>query len=190
MSGAPELRQAALARAAAIRDRRVAEVLARAVVEVHERAGDAWESSDGTVRAIDVRLVVDGHALGLCETYPAVRDGVIAAITGEAPRVMGASVVDLVIAWGLRETSAESGYRDAGPRTVDRDDGDHVRRALAGFLLAAGDEPTARALAAAELDVGAREIDVTGASGLTPAVLEPALTALFGRPMRVQLRRR
>ncbi|MDQ3031498.1 MAG: hypothetical protein M3Y87_03710 [Myxococcota bacterium] len=190
MSGAPELRHAALQRAGAMRDSRVAEVIRRAIVDVHDRAGEAWESSDGTVRAVDVRVAVDGHALGLCEAYPAVRDAVVEAITAEAPRMIGASVVDLTIVWGVRERAIEGGYREGTLEAVDRDDGEDVRRAVAGFLTATGAAATAHALTGVELDVGAREIDMMGSRGLAPSAIEPALAALFGRRMRVQVRRR
>ncbi|WP_236606886.1 hypothetical protein [Sandaracinus amylolyticus] len=187
MSAVPELRRAALARAATMRDGRVAEVLRRSIVHVFERAGDAWESSDGTVRAIDVRLEVDGHALGSCETFPSVRDAVIVTITAEAPRVLGASVVDLAIVWGVRERSVEAGYRDDAGEPLDRGFGDDVKRALVGFLRASGDDESARALAGGELEIGAREVDVIGARVET-SKLEPALAVLYGRPMRVRAR--
>lgn len=186
MSGAPELRRAALARASAMRDARVAEVLRRCVVHASERTGDAWESSDGTVRALDVRVEVDGFALGLCESFPSVRDAVVEALTGEAPRVLGASVVDLTIHWALRERAAESGYRDDTAERVDPEDGEDVRRALVGFLRASGEGERAMQLSGAELDVGAHEIDVRGAA-VERGSLEPALTALYGRPMRARM---
>lgn len=190
MSAAPELRRAALARAGTMRDGRVAEVIRRSVVHARERASEAWESSDGTVRAIDVDVIVDGYALGLCESSPAVRDAVIEALTGEAPRVIGASVVDLVIAWGLRERTAESGYRDDVAERSDPDDGDDVRRAIAGYLRASGDVAAAGVLADLEVEVGARELDVLGgrAAALDAPALERAATALFARRMRVRLR--
>lgn len=169
-----------------MRDGRVAEVLRRAEVLVVERAAGAWESSDGTVRALDVRLDVDGYALGLCESFPSVRDAVVEVLTGEAPRVLGASVVDLAIGWGVRERAAEPGYRDAAAEPVDRESGEDLGRALAGFLRASGDEESARRVSAATLEVGAHEVDLLGAR-VDPAALEPALHALYGRAMRARV---
>lgn len=188
MSGVPELRRGALARASSSRDGRIAEVLRRSVVHASERAGEAWESSDGTVRAVDVRVEVDGYALGLCEASPAVLYAVIEAITAEAPRVLGASVVDIAVVWGLRERNVEEGYRAEPSEPLDRRYGEDVRRALVGFLRATGDDASAAALSSAELEVGAREIDVLGAE-VDPERLAPALSALYGRPMRARVRR-
>jgi hypothetical protein len=150
VSTVPELRRAALLRVESVRDPRVAEVLQRSAIEVRDREGAGWESSDGTVRAVDVRVLVDGYALGLCERWPGVRDGVVAAVTAEAPRVIGASVIDLVIAWGLRERGIEAGYRDdpGTPELVEGRTTEDVRRAVAGFVAAFGEGGEERALAA------------------------------------------
>lgn len=144
-----DLRHAALACAG--RDGRVADVLRRARVVVSEREGMAWESSDGTVRAADVRLVVDGHALGLVERSPAVRDAVIAALAAAAPIALGMSVADVAFAWGLREQSGS--YRGGGASDADATSAEDVRRALAAFLAASGDEEAAAAVDAARLSV-------------------------------------
>lgn len=179
----PELRTAALVRAEGMRDPRVAEVLRRAIVQARERVGDAWESSDGTVRAIDVRLAVDGYALGLLEMSPAVRDAVVEAVSAVAPGAVGASVVDLAIRWGLRERRPEAGYRGDAPEHADPEDDDDLRRAIVGFLAASGDDAGARAIDACELRVGMREAYCDAA--VAPATVEVALRAILGRCVRV-----
>lgn len=178
-----ELRTAALARAASMRDPRVAEVIRRAIADVRERAGEGWESSDGTVRAIDVRLIVDGHALGLVESSPAVRDAVIEAVSGVAPSAVGASVVELAIGWGLRERRPEAGYRGDGPERADAEDDDDVRRAIVGYLAAIGDDEGARAVDGCELRVGVREAYCD--APIDASRIEPALRAILGRAVRV-----
>lgn len=179
----PELRSAALIRAEGMRDPRVAEVLRRAIVDARDRAGEAWESSDGTVRAVDVRLVVDGHALGLIESSPAVRDAVIEAVSAVAPDALGASVVDLAIGWGLRERRMEAGYRGDAPERADPEDDDDLRRAIVGFLSACGDDAEARAVDGSELRVGVREAYCD--APVDAARIETALRAIAGRAIRV-----
>jgi hypothetical protein len=135
---AEELAHAALVRAGELRDARVAEVLWRARLEVHDREGAAWESSDGTVLAVDVRLVVDGRARRLVES-PAVRDALVEVIASVAPGVVSASLVDLDVVWGLRERALEEGYRGAPRARTSREDADDVRAGLVGYLAAGGD---------------------------------------------------
>lgn len=177
MSGAPELRHAALERATSLRDGRVAEVLRRAVLDAQERAGLGWESSDGRVRAVDVLVLVDGYALGLVETWPAVRDGVVEVVAACGPSVLGASVIDLHFEWGLTERPVEPGYRDDAVRHADPRDPEDLRRAIAAFVLAAGDEPLARAVSAAEVTVQGSEIRVRGPE-IPPGALDVPLRLL------------
>jgi hypothetical protein len=177
----PALRHAALARAHGMRDPRVAEVLRRARLRVRPREGATWESSDGTVRAVDLRVIVDGHALGLCDAYPSVLDAVVEAITAEAPVVLEASVIDLDVRWGLAEHAVESGYRDELVREADRASGTDVRRAIAGYLIATGDEPTARAVSGPSVRVamlGGRP-RVEGIGAERAAAIEAAIAALW-----------
>jgi hypothetical protein len=142
VSESPELRRAALERAAAMRDPRVGEVLRRCVVVTHEREASAWESSEGTIQAIDVELLADGWALGLWES-PAVRDAVVAALAAVAPGVVEGSVTDVSIVWALRERGAEAHYRGGAPERVDRGSKADVERSMAAFLDAGGSAPSA-----------------------------------------------
>jgi hypothetical protein len=137
-----------MVRAEKMREPRAVEVLRRGRLEVRERAASAWESSDGTVRAVDVRLLLDGHALGIWQRWPAVRDAVIEAITAVAPGIVGATVVDLDAVWGLREHPLATGYRGEMVTPVDPDDPAELRRAAIGFLFGRGDAALANALLA------------------------------------------
>ena len=176
----PALRHAALARAHGMRDPRVAEVLRRSRLRVRPREGATWESSDGTVRAVDVRVIVDGYALGLCDAFPSVLDAVVEAITAEAPAALEASVLDLDVRWGLAEHAVESGYRDERVREVDRASEGDVRRALVGYLIASGDEPAARAVSgpAARVALGRARPRIVGNS-TERAAIEAAIAALW-----------
>lgn len=176
-----ELRRAALGRAERMRSPRAAEVLRRAELEVRERS--AWESSDGTVRAVDVHLLVDGYALGLVRGHPAVGDAVIEAVTAAAPDVLEASVIDLSFEWALREQSGADRYRDAALVRVDRRSSVDVGRALAAFLAAFGDEDAARLVEAGTLRV---ERGGGLAVSFDPRRVEGALEALFGARPRVR----
>lgn len=179
-----ELRRAALARAETMRSARVAEVLRRSQLLVRER--DTWESSDGTVRAVDVHVLLDGFALGLVSAFPGVSDAVIEAVTAVAPPVLDASVVDLSFEWALREQSGADVYRDAISSRADRSSGDDVKRALAAFLAASGDEQTSQLVLAGALELrGERDVEVS----VEPRLVSSALAALLG-PVRVRRMRR
>ncbi len=177
-----ELRREALIRAEAMRSPRAAEVLRRSILETHERAANAWESSDGTVRAVDVRALLDGYALGLVRSSPAVHDAVVEAITTTAPRVLDASVVDLELVWALRERGAGERYRDVIAERADRRSSRDVQRALAAYLAASGDDETSRAVESGELVVkGRRTVRVS----IAPERVRPALIALLGPDVRI-----
>lgn len=177
-----ELRREAIERAERLRSARAVEVLSRAELEVREREASAWESSDGTVRAVDVWVLTDGFALGLVRSSPLVRDAVVEAITEVAPRVLGASVIDLELVWALRERGGGGGYRELPPERVDRRSSEHVRRALAGFLAASGDDESARAVARGPLRVSRRAVHV----GVDPQRVEAAVQALLGPSIRAR----
>jgi hypothetical protein len=185
VSEVEDLLSAALARAERMRDRRIAEVLRRArLVARPGTSGAVWESSVGTIRAVEVTAMVDGFALGLCETFPSLRDAIVDAICAEAPRVIGASVADLAIEWGLRERRVEAGYRDELHARADADDDEHIRRALVAYLTAAGEREAALVLTGSELRVGMREawVDVTLPDR---EAIERALSSLLRRPIRI-----
>jgi hypothetical protein len=170
-----ELSRRALERAEAMRSPRAAEVLRRAVVVVGERAGEAWESSEGSVRAVFATLLLDGTSCGLIATFPSVRDAVVEAVSAAAPEVLEASVVDIRFAWALKE-HGEAGYRDGPAERADRGSPDDVRRALAAFLAASGDEATARAVERARVRVHQHGVDV---DGVDRARIDAALAALL-----------
>lgn len=176
------LRREALRRVEAMRSPRAAEIVRRSELEVHER--EAWESSDGVVRAVDVHAWVDGYALGLVHAFPTAHDAVVEAVSAVAPRVLGASVVDLSFGWGLAEQAGAPSYRDALPRRVDRRSSQDVMRALGAFLAASGDAEGARALEGATLRVRGSVIEVD----VDRSLVTSALAALFGAPVEVRRR--
>lgn len=162
-----------------MRSPRAAEILRRAVLVVVDRQSETWESSDGTVRAVDVTVRIDGFASGLLASRPAAHDAVVEAVAAVAPSVLGASVIDLRFEWALRERPAEEGYRDDTPELVDRESSRDVQRALAAFLHASGDEASARQLI---LHIRGSRIVVLG---VPLTIAEPALAALFGGPVHL-----
>lgn len=169
-----ELGRRALERAESMRNRRATEVLRRAVLLVRERSGAAWESSEGHVVAVDVRALLDGTAMGLVRSFPAVHDAVVEAISAAAPEVLGASVVELTFEWGLRERGGDEGYRDHAPARADRRSATDVQRALAAFLAASGDDATARDVERARVVIG----DHVEVVGVDRARIAAALAAL------------
>src|SRR5690606_21640391 len=153
--GAPamsaELRREALQRAERLRSARAVEVLRRSELEVREAS--AWESSDGTVPAVDVRVLTDGFALGLVRDSPRAPEAVAEATTEVAARGLGASVGDVDFVWALKERGAGESYRELPAEPIDPRSSADVKRALAGFLAAGGDEETAFAVERGELRV-------------------------------------
>jgi len=175
-----ELRHEALRRAEQLRSARAVEVLRRSELDV--RDASAWESSDGPVRAVDVRVLTDGFALGLVRSSPIVHDAIVAAITEVAPSVLGASVIDLDFEWALRERPLESGYREPPPEKVDRLSSADVKRTLVGFLVASGEYERAREVHEGSLELSGDIVRVS----VEPNSVRDALDALFGRPSRVR----
>lgn len=177
MTEAPNLARRALERAESMRSPRAAEVLRRAVFLVHDSDAADWESSDGSVRAIDVRLLLDGTACALMSTFPGVHDAVVEAISAAAPEVLQASVIDITYAWALKEHH-EEGYRDHHAERVDRRSPEDLRRALAAFLSAAGDDDAARDVERARM----RFVDdAIHLAGIDRSRVHTALAVLVGK---------
>lgn len=176
-----ELRREAIERAKRMRSRRAVEVLERSMLSASERG--AWESSDGTVRAVDLTVLTDGFALGLVTSSPLVHDAVVEAIAEVAPRVLGASIVDLTFEWALREHGARGTYRDERFERADRRSRTDVKRALAGFLAGRGEIDAARRVAEGELQIGRTGTVYVSAE---PRIVARALEMLFGAPVRVR----
>ncbi len=136
-----------------------------------------WRASDCDVCAYELTVDATAAAIAVIERAPAVRDAVTAVLSAAVSADRGCSLSGLRFRW-RRVAQQAHGYRELPSRELAMDREDELRREVAAFLGAMGED--AQSLAGARVRYDGSALVIEGARREDVRRLTAALTALAG----------